>query len=235
MLGQQTTTTVLAQIPQVASTALPTILTPSLNTPLISMVGNNLQASSTGIGNQVGALVQNSNPNAGVLTGEGANANVGKLLDDISSERVKLHDLSEVKQAEVAEALKEKSPIKIPDNVRPKIEQKVGGYDQITYKWNDGTHTYEVRWHTSTPNAPDTPPNWRVDTKQSGFPGGKDPITGEKIPGYPAKKEVLIFPENAPYYPVSVEDWNAAVKAYNRNTATPDQLDMLKWGHYISD
>jgi hypothetical protein len=73
MLGQQTTTTALAQIPQVASTALPTILTPSLNTPLISMVGNNLQASSTGIGNQVGTLVQNSNPNAGMLTEGGAN------------------------------------------------------------------------------------------------------------------------------------------------------------------
>jgi hypothetical protein len=76
MLGQQTTTTALSQIPQVASTALPTILTPSLNTPLISMVGNNLQASSTGIGNQVGTLVQNSNPNAGVLTEGGANAKI---------------------------------------------------------------------------------------------------------------------------------------------------------------
>lgn len=24
------------------------------------------------------------------------------------------------------------------------------GYEQISYKWNDGTYKYEVRWHTRT-------------------------------------------------------------------------------------
>jgi hypothetical protein len=92
MLGQQTTTTALSQIPQVASTPLPTILTPSLNTPLISMVGNNLQASSTGIGNQVGTLVQNSNPNAGVLT-EGEDQKIkddSKIISE--ADRIKINN-----------------------------------------------------------------------------------------------------------------------------------------------
>ncbi len=156
-------------------------------------------------------------------------------MDEISSERVKLHDLPEIQQKQIAEALKEKSPIKIPDNVTPKIDQKAAGYDQIAYKWNDGTYTYEVRWHTSTSNAPDTPPNWRVDRTTPGFAGGKDPITGDKIQGYPSQKETLIFPPDAPSYLVPNKVWQDAVDEYNKNTATPEQLELLKWGHFISD
>ena len=29
------------------------------------------------------------------------------------------------------------------------------GYEQISYKWNDGTYKYEVRWHTRTSGAPE--------------------------------------------------------------------------------
>jgi len=164
-----------------------------------------------------------------------SNVSVDELISDLTSEKIKLHDLSDSEQLIVAEALKKKSPIPIPENVIPLLEYTSKGYDQIVYKWNDGTYNYEVRWHTATPNAPKTPPNWRVDRIKPGFAGGKDPITGEKIQGYPAVKEVLVCPENSSPYYVSMKDWKAAHKAYLKNTATQEQLDMLKWGHYISD
>ncbi len=33
------------------------------------------------------------------------------------------------------------------------------GYEQISYKWNDGTYKYEVRWHTRTSVAPEVQGN----------------------------------------------------------------------------
>lgn len=73
------------------------------------------------------------------------------------------------------------------------------------------------------------------DINKPGFPGGKDPVTGEKIQGYPSVEEVLIWPENGEAYYVSKGKWEAARTAYGEGRATQEQLDMLKCGHYISD
>lgn len=153
----------------------------------------------------------------------------------MNSGKIKLHELSSDEQLKVAEALKDKSPLKIEGNANITVREK-NGYDDIQYKWSDGGYNYEMRWHTATPNAPEgTPPNWRVDRSKPGFPGGKDPVTGEKLQGYPAVKEVLVWPENGKSYYVSKDAWEAAGRAYRKGTATQEQLDMLKWGHYISD
>lgn len=128
---------------------------------------------------------------------------VAELLDDLNSGKIKLHELSSDEQLKVAEALKDKSPLKIEGNANIAVREK-NGYDDIQYKWSDGGYNYEMRWHTATPNAPaDTPPNWRVDRSKPGFPGGKYPVTGEKLKGYPSVKETLIWPENGELYYVS--------------------------------
>lgn len=79
------------------------------------------------------------------------------------------------------------------------------------------------------------PPNWRVDRKKAGFSGGKDPIMGVKLQGYPAIKEVLIWPTNGKPYYVSRKEWEDAGKAYKNGTATQEQLALLKFGHYIQE
>lgn len=160
---------------------------------------------------------------------------IDKLISDLKSGKVKLHNLSSDEQLKVAKALKEKAPLKTDGDVNIIIREK-NGYDDIQYKWSSEGYDYEMRWHTATPNAPaDTPPNWRVDRKRPGFPGGKDTITGEKLQGYPAIKEVLIWPTNGKPYYVSKKVWEDAGKAYRKGTATQEQLDMLKFGHYIQE
>jgi hypothetical protein len=166
---------------------------------------------------------------------KGAGNAVDELLNNLKSGKVKLQELSSDEQLKVAEALKDKGPLKIEGNVNINIREK-NGYDDIQYKWSDGGYNYEMRWHTATPNAPEgTPPNWRVDRSKPGFPGGKDPVTGEKLQGYPSVKEVLIWPENGEPYYVSQDAWKVAGTAYRKGIATQEQLDMLKFGHYILD
>lgn len=156
------------------------------------------------------------------------------ILSDIKSESVKLHELNSAEQMKIAQELKAGSPIPIPDDVVPII--KYNGYDQVTYKWNDGTYSYEVRWHTSTPNAPEgTPPNWRVDRKIPGTAGGKDPVTGNIVQGTAAIKEVLVAPPNQQAYYISRDIWNAATTAYSKGTATEAQKEILKWAHIITE
>lgn len=44
----------------------------------------------------------------------------------------------------------QKAVIEIPDTAKYKAKSMADGYEQISYKWNDGTYKYEVRWHTRT-------------------------------------------------------------------------------------
>lgn len=159
---------------------------------------------------------------------------IDKLISDLKSGKIKLHNLSSDEQLKVAKALKEKAPLKIDGDVEIAIRQK-NGYDDILYKWNSNGYQYEMRWHTATPNAPaNTPPNWRVDRKRPGFSGGKDPITGQKLQGYSAIKEVLIWPPNEESYYVSKKVWEDAGRTYRKGIATQEQLDMLKYGQLHS-
>lgn len=171
-----------------------------------------------------GVLVHNANYN-----------DINVLLEELNSGKIKLRELSSDQQKKVAEALKDKAPLQTEAEVSINPREK-DGYDDIQYKWSEEGFDYEMRWHTATPNAPEgTPPNWRVDRSKKGFPGGKDPVTREKLQGYPAVKEVLVWPESGNPYYVSKDAWEAAGRAYRKGTATQEQLDMLKIGHYISD
>lgn len=49
----------------------------------------------------------------------------------------------------------QKAVIEIPDTAKYKAKSMADGYEQISYKWNDGTYKYEVRWHTRTSGAPE--------------------------------------------------------------------------------
>lgn len=58
-------------------------------------------------------------------------------------------------QVKIAQQYSKRAPIEIPESAKIKAQSKTG-YEQISYKWNDGTYKYEVRWHTRTPGAPET-------------------------------------------------------------------------------
>lgn len=139
-------------------------------------------------------------------------------------------------QNQVAKKLLDYAPLMPTDNYTFKVDPKDGGYDAIKYCWSENGYEYEMRWHTATPNAPEgTPPNWRVDRHKPGFAGGRDPVTGKKLQGYPGIDEVLIWPSNGTPYYILEKDWKIARYAYGKGTATQAQLEILKYGHYISE
>ena len=113
--------------------------------------------------------------------------------------------------------LAKSAPIDIPENATVKIQTKTG-YDQITYKWSDGTYKYEVRWHTKTPGAPSGQGNtWLIERTTPGTPTGQRAVThiltgeGQWTTRY---------------------DWQQAIKAFQNGTATEAQKTLLENGHW---
>lgn len=62
--------------------------------------------------------------------------------------------MTESEIAEVVEKYRKRAPVEIPDTATYKAKSMADGYEQISFKWNDGTYKYEVRWHTRTSGAP---------------------------------------------------------------------------------
>ena len=90
------------------------------------------------------------------------------------------------------------------------------GYNQITYRWNDSTYKYEVRWHTKTPNALVGQGNtWVVERTLPGS-GGSMP-----------QSHILL--SNGQW--VSRYEWQAAIWAQQNGIATPIQVEILDKGH----
>ncbi|WP_313186943.1 PAAR-like protein [Lacrimispora sp.] len=115
--------------------------------------------------------------------------------------------------------LAKQSPIEMPDNATVKIQNKAGGYDQITYQWSDGTHTYKARWHTPTPNAPGGSGNsWVVEQVTPGTPTGQLRVEKIYTPG-----------ANGDWTPMW--QWKDAVDAYNKGTMSSLQSEIMKAGH----
>ena len=54
-----------------------------------------------------------------------------------------------------SESFSKRSPVKIPENAKIKVQSKPAGYEQISYNWRDTNYKYEIRWHTRTPGAPE--------------------------------------------------------------------------------
>lgn len=117
-------------------------------------------------------------------------------------------------------ALRERSPISIPSSATEKTERK-NGYDQIKYTWKHGEYTYISRWHTKTPNAPQSQGNsWVVERKKSGVGYGKN--------ARPKQEEVLVGKNKW----VPKQKWQEAIRARNNGTATKEQKEMLDNGHW---
>ena len=112
--------------------------------------------------------------------------------------------------------LSKQAPIEIPSNATVKVQAK-NGYDQITFKWTENGQNYEVRWHTKTPGAPEGQGNtWVVSRVTPGTPTGQ--VRTEHI---------LVGDTWIPRY-----QWQDAINAYRNGTATTEQLQLLKDGHW---
>ena len=112
--------------------------------------------------------------------------------------------------------LSEQAPIEIPSSATVKVQAK-NGYDQITFKWEENGQNYEVRWHTKTPGAPEGQGNtWVISRVTPGTPTGQ--VRTEHI---------LVGDMWIPRY-----QWQEAINAYRNGTATAEQLQLLKDGHW---
>ena len=113
----------------------------------------------------------------GVTEGTGNVAeDVGKIVES-GGKIFKFSDMTESEIVKIVERYRKKAPIEIPDTAKYKAKSMADGYEQISYKWNDGTYKYEVRWHTRTSGAPEGQGNTWVIQRTIPGNGGKKPST----------------------------------------------------------
>ncbi|TQK62413.1 uncharacterized protein DUF4280 [Brevibacillus sp. AG162] len=143
-------------------------------------------------------------------------ANVNKRKVDINK-NTKFSEMGEEQQLNIAKEYRKNAPIEIPENANMKAKSMNDGYEQITYKWNDGTYKYEVRWHTRTSGAPvDQGNTWVIQRTIPGS-GGQKPKSFYKI----GENEW-----------VEGYKWYEAIAARKAGTATPEQVRILDQGHW---
>lgn len=141
---------------------------------------------------------------------------------------------SKIKEAEKAakehkEYLKKEltktSPLKIPSTATIK-EEKKNGYVQVKYSWQRGEYKYQCRWHTRTPGAPKNQgDSWVVEKRKPGIGHGSDARSAESY--------VLVGKTKSGTYKwVSKKKWNDAIRARKNGTATKEQKELLKNGHW---
>lgn len=138
-----------------------------------------------------------------------------KVVSEGTGKNIKFSELTDDEIANIAKEYQKKSPIEIPEGASYKAQSKTG-FEQISYKWNDGTYKYESRWHTRTPGAPETQGNtWVIQRTKPGS-GGTKPYT-EFLAGddwIPATK------------------WYDSIAARKAGTATTEQIEILDKGHW---
>jgi len=111
----------------------------------------------------------------------------------------------------------ESAPIEIPSNGTIKIQSKTG-YEQIQYKWSDGSYKYDARWHTRTPGAPAEQGNtWVIERITSGNANGQNKV-----------KHILTGEGEW----TTRGEWQDAITARQNRTATDYQNNLLKGGHW---
>ena len=153
----------------------------------------------------------------GVTEGAGNEAeDVGKIVES-GGKIFKFSDMTESEIVKIVERYRKKAPIEIPDTAKYKAKSMADGYEQISYKWNDGTYKYEVRWHTRTSGAPEGQGNTWVIQRTIPGNGGKKPSTQ------------FLIGENE-----WVEGWKwyDAISARKNGTATQEQIELLDKGHW---
>ena len=128
----------------------------------------------------------------------------------------------------VKQKLPQSSPIKIPHTASIKEEQKEG-YSQVKYNWSHGEYKYQCRWHTKTPGAPSYQGNsWVVEKRKPGVGHGKN--------ARPAERYILIGKSPSGKYKwISKKKWDTAIRAKKNGTATKEQKEMLKNGHWSAE
>ena len=155
-----------------------------------------------------------------IKVGENVADDVTKKKVESSVEDIKLSRFSEMEESEIlkiVEMHRKKAPIKIPESANVKAKSMNEGYEQISYKWNDGIYKYEVRWHTRTPGAPKDQGNtWVIQRTKPGN-GGQKPST-----------QFLIGDNEW----VEGWKWYDAIKARKEGTATKEQIEILDRGHW---
>ena len=153
----------------------------------------------------------------GVTEGAGNVAeDAGKIVES-GGKIFKFSDMTESEIVKIVERYRKKAPIEIPDTAKYKAKSMADGYEQISYKWNDGTYKYEVRWHTRTSGAPEGQGNTWVIQRTIPGNGGKKPSTQ------------FLIGENE-----WVEGWKwyDAISARKNGTATQEQIELLDKGHW---
>ena len=153
----------------------------------------------------------------GVTEGTGNVAeDVGKIVESGGKIFI-FSDMTESEIVKIVERYRKKAPIEIPDTAKYKAKSMADGYEQISYKWNDGTYKYEVRWHTRTSGAPEGQGNTWVIQRTIPGNGGKKPSTQ------------FLIGENE-----WVEGWKwyDAISARKNGTATQEQIELLDKGHW---
>ena len=153
----------------------------------------------------------------GVIEGTGNVAeDAGKIVES-GGKIFKFSDMTESEIVKIVERYRKKAPIEIPDTAKYKAKSMADGYEQISYKWNDGTYKYEVRWHTRTSGAPEGQGNTWVIQRTIPGNGGKKPSTQ------------FLIGENE-----WVEGWKwyDAISARKNGTATQEQIELLDKGHW---
>ena len=153
----------------------------------------------------------------GVIEGTGNVAeDAGKIVES-GGKIFKFSDMTESEIVKIVERYRKKAPIEIPDTAKYKAKSMADGYEQISYKWNDGTYKYEARWHTRTSGAPEGQGNTWVIQRTIPGNGGKKPSTQ------------FLISENE-----WVEGWKwyDAISARKNGTATQEQIELLDKGHW---
>lgn len=155
---------------------------------------------------------------AGYGTYKGVKALKGTKDVVVSEKSVsRLSDLTEVEKLKIANQYKQTAPIGIPDSAKINAKTMNAGYEQITYKWNDGQFKYEVRWHTRTPGAPANQGNtWVVQ---------------RTIPGNGGNKPQTLFKTGENEW-IEGHKWYDAINARKAGNATPEQIRILDKGHW---
>ena len=151
------------------------------------------------------------------IKGSVEEAKVKKVPGEGGIDSFKFSNMTESEIKKIVEKYRKKAPIEIPDTAKTKAKSMADGYEQISYKWNDGTYKYEVRWHTRTSGAPEGQGNTWVIQRTIPGQGGTKPATQ------------FMIGENE-----WVEGWKwyDAINARKNGTATQEQIKILDKGHW---
>jgi len=155
-------------------------------------------------------------------------AKITRKAEDAFSAIRKLDKVSDANKIdkiiqEIAPELAKKSPLKVPKSasVKPKY---MNSYDQLIYTWKRGKYNYTSRWHTHTPNAPKYQgASWVVERKIPGIGHGKN--------ARPPVHEVLVGKNKW----ISHDEWQKAITATKKGTATKKQREILDNGHWLDN